>query len=103
MGGAPSASSASSSSAPASGGAWAERATWLFVHLARACELEAVMIPGYWKNGVLPPGVRIEAHNHCWAAVKVNGAWRLVDCTAAALMGGPPTASFFVPPEVRGV
>ncbi len=41
-------------------GAWAERAAWLFVQLARACQLEAVSIPGFWRNGTLPPGSRAE-------------------------------------------
>lgn len=82
---APQAAAQDKDSGSASGGAWAEHAAWLFVQLARACELEAVIIPGFWKNGVLPPGGRVEAHNHSWAGVKVNGRWRLVDPTAAAL------------------
>ena len=82
------------------GGAWAERCSLLFVQLARACELEAVSIPGYWRNGTRPAGYRCESHNHCWAAVKVGGRWRLVDTTSAALQGGgAPAAPFFVPPE----
>jgi hypothetical protein len=82
-------------------GAWSERAAWLFVQLVRACHLEAVLIPGYWRNGTLPPGSRFEAHNHCWAAVKVGRRWRLIDPTAAALAGGTGacTGPFFVPPE----
>ncbi|KAG2447532.1 hypothetical protein HYH02_007456 [Chlamydomonas schloesseri] len=79
------------------GGTWAERVARLFTLLCRACELEAVPIPGYWKHPALPPGSRVHAHNHCWAGVKVNGRWRLVDPTAAALAGGH--FPFFVPPD----
>ena len=84
------------------GGAWAERSAWLFVQLARACELEAAAVPGYWRDGSRAPGARWDSHNHSWAAVKVNGRWRLVDTTAAALLGGGGGGSgapFFVPPE----
>ncbi|KAG2425801.1 hypothetical protein HXX76_013426 [Chlamydomonas incerta] len=79
------------------GGTWSERVARLFTLLCRACELEAVPIPGYWKHPDLPPGSRVHAHNHCWAGVKVNGRWRLVDPTAAALAGGH--FPFFVPPD----
>ncbi|GFH32740.1 uncharacterized protein HaLaN_32009, partial [Haematococcus lacustris] len=49
-------------------GMWSERAAWLFVQLAKACDLEAVLIPGYWKGaGTVPPGDCLAAHNHCWA------------------------------------
>ncbi|KAG1668378.1 hypothetical protein FOA52_004887 [Chlamydomonas sp. UWO 241] len=103
LGGAAAASSGDGEAPPsdsiAGRGAWAERAAWLFVQLARACELEAVVIPGYWKDGTLAPGGRLIAHNHCWAAVKVNTRWRLVDPTSAALAGGAPAAPFYVPPE----
>ena len=37
-------------------GTWSERAAWLFTQLARACELEAVLIPGYWRGLGLMPG-----------------------------------------------
>ncbi len=90
----------SDSSSTLSGGAWAERASWLFVELARVCGMEAVVIPGYWKNGSLAIGQHVEAYNHCWAGVKVNGRWRLVDCTAAAINGsGALSSPFFTPPE----
>ncbi|MEW5311362.1 MAG: hypothetical protein WDW38_003083 [Sanguina aurantia] len=79
------------------GGNWAERVAWLFTTLARACELEAVTINGYWKDGELLPGERVYAHNHCWTAVKVNGHWRLIDCAADALASGK-TPPFFNPP-----
>ncbi|EFJ49288.1 hypothetical protein VOLCADRAFT_90064 [Volvox carteri f. nagariensis] len=78
-------------------GTWAERVARLFTLLCRACELDAVPIPGYWKHSGLAPGDRVHAHNHCWAGVKVNGRWRLVDPTAAALVGGQ--CPFYVPPE----
>jgi hypothetical protein len=49
-------------------GTWAERAAWLFVQLAQACELEAVLISGFWKGDkTIRPGKPIVAHNHCWA------------------------------------
>jgi len=82
-------------------GTWAERAAWLFVQLARACELEAVLISGFWKgDGIIRPGRPIAAHNHCWAGVKVNGQWRLLDPTNAALHKGreTPSAPFYIPP-----
>lgn len=79
------------------GGTWAERVARLFTLLCRACELEAVPIPGYWKSPAVRPGTRTHAHNHCWAGVKVNGRWRLVDPVAGALAGGH--VPFFVPPD----
>ncbi|KXZ48378.1 hypothetical protein GPECTOR_28g785 [Gonium pectorale] len=83
--------------APPGAGTWAERVARLFTLLCRACELDAVPIPGYWKHPRLPPGERVHSHNHCWAGVKVNGRWRLVDPAAAALDGGH--FPFFVPPD----
>jgi transglutaminase/protease-like cytokinesis protein 3 len=55
-------------------GTWAERATWLYCQLCHLMDLEAVLIPGYWKEaeGIVPGIVRV-AHNHAWAGVKVNG------------------------------
>ncbi|GLI64974.1 hypothetical protein VaNZ11_008382 [Volvox africanus] len=82
---------------PPNWGTWAERVARLFTLLCRACELDAVTIPGYWKHAALAPGERVHAHNHCWAGVKVNGRWRLVDPTAAALAGGH--CPFYIPPE----
>ncbi|GLC73170.1 hypothetical protein PLESTF_001343000 [Pleodorina starrii] len=83
---------------PPGSGTWAERVARLFTLLCRACELDAVPIPGYWKHARLAPGDRVAAHNHCWAGVKVNGRWRLVDPAAAALAGGHGVP-FFIPPE----
>ncbi len=60
-------------------GTWAERAATLFILLAKACELEAVIIPGYCKTLGLTPGQTIAAHNHCWAGAcvaAVRPAWR---------------------------
>lgn len=55
------------------GGTWSERAATLFSRLARACELEAVTVPGFWKGtGTITPGTSISAHNHCWSSVKVG-------------------------------
>lgn len=60
------------------GGNWAERVAWLFTTLARACELEAVTINGYWKNEELLPGERVYAHNHCWTAVKASHSAQII-------------------------
>ncbi len=49
-------------------GTWAERAATLFCVLAKACELEAVVIAGYCKGvGEGRVGETMAAHNHCWA------------------------------------
>eukprot|EP00798_Chlamydomonas_sp_ICE-L_P019466 gene19466-26127_t len=85
-------------------GTWAERAAWVFIQLSRGCELEAIIIPGFWKGGrTIPPGEGLIAHNHSWSGVKVNGMWRLVDPAGAALHGGAlagALAPFFTPPSV---
>lgn len=78
-------------------GTWAERVALLFKQLARGCELEAVCIPGYWKNGDIAPGARLAAHNHCWVSIKVNGQWRLMDPAGAAMAGGH--MPFYIPPD----
>ena len=78
-------------------GTWSERVAALFVAMAKACHLEAVMVPGYWRHDNIAPGQELTAHNHCWNAVKVNGLWRLVDCAAGTRLGGH--AAFFTLPE----
>jgi hypothetical protein len=81
-------------------GTWAERVSWLLVQLARGCGLLALQISGWARGGLLGaclmPGQTLAAHNHCWAAVKVNGRWRLLDPADAVLHGG--SAQFFTPP-----
>ncbi|KAF8063013.1 hypothetical protein HT031_003852 [Scenedesmus sp. PABB004] len=84
---------------PGHGGTFAECASALLVALARACGLEAAQLHGWWKAGGaagVPPGGRLAAHNHAWAAVKVGGRWRLLDPVAGMLGSGQP---FFTAPE----
>lgn len=78
-------------------GTWSERVAALFVAMAKACHLEAVMVSGYWRHDGVAPGRVLLSHNHCWNAVKVNGLWRLVDCANGARLGGH--AAFFTLPE----
>lgn len=82
-------------------GTWAERLALLYVALAKACELEAVAIEGFWRSEASWPGDAIAAHNHCWNAVKVTGRWRLLDCTEATLAHGH--SSFYTDPLHFGV
>ena len=78
-------------------GTWSERVAALFVSMAKACHLEAVMVSGYWRHDGVPPGHVLLSHNHCWNAVKVNGLWRLVDCANGARLDGH--TAFFTLPE----
>ena len=78
-------------------GTWSERVALLFVALAKACHLEAVAVSGYWRSIALPPGAALAVHNHCWNAVKVQGRWRLLDISQAALERGH--VAFFSSPE----
>jgi hypothetical protein len=82
-------------------GTWAERVSSLMVQLARGCGLLAVQISGWARGGLLGagllPGQTLAAHNHSWAAVKVNGRWRLLDPAYAVMRAGD--APFFAPPE----
>jgi hypothetical protein len=122
---------------PMDRGTWAERASLLFVVLAKACDLEAHQLSGFWKWGAFAsaldqpkaatsaaasrggaaagwsaaaastaaqqpplPGQRLSSHNHAWAGVKVNGAWRLLDPAAAALRRHEPGfVTFYTPPH----
>lgn len=57
----------------------------LFEGLARAAGLEAVTISGYAKGMRYRAGDRFSGPpDHAWNAVKIAGAWRLVDCTWGA-------------------
>jgi hypothetical protein len=69
-------------------GTWAERLALLYVSMAKACHLEAVTVSGFWRNEHVWPGAELQAHNHCWNAVKVEGRWRLIDCTEGVLACG---------------
>jgi hypothetical protein len=54
----------------------------LFEALANASGIEAVTIEGYSKRTI--PGSRLTEPDHVWNAVKINGEWRLLDCTWGA-------------------
>ena len=57
----------------------------LFTALAHAAGLEAESINGYAKGVGYRAGGRISGPtNHAWNAVKIDGEWRLVDCTWGA-------------------
>lgn len=69
-------------------GTWAERVALLYVTLAKAVHLEAVQLSGFWRDSAamaVAPGDTLVTHNHSWAAVKVNGRWRLLDPVYASL------------------
>eukprot|EP00741_Cyanophora_paradoxa_P008002 tig00001234_g7741.t1 len=52
----------------------------LFVALAAGAGLEAALVAGYGKGPGYRVAARFDRHNHTWNAVRVAGAWRLVDC-----------------------
>lgn len=57
----------------------------LFEALARAAGMEAVTIWGYAKGTGYRAGAAFTGPaNHAWNAVRVDGQWRLVDCTWGA-------------------
>ncbi len=56
----------------------------LFDALAQAMGLESVLIGGYSKGGNYTPGQPFEKADHAWNAVKIDGAWRLLDATWGA-------------------
>ncbi|RLB03931.1 MAG: hypothetical protein DRG83_05995 [Deltaproteobacteria bacterium] len=53
----------------------------LFETLARKAGLEAVTIHGYAKGYGYEIGQHFSRPDHAWNAVKLEGAWYLVDCT----------------------
>jgi hypothetical protein len=55
----------------------------LFVALAREAGLDAVKIHGYARGFGYKPGEKIDT-NHAWNAVKIDGAWMLLDATWGA-------------------
>lgn len=55
----------------------------LFLKLAQAAGMDAVKIRGHSKGFGYLPGEKITT-NHAWNAVKVDGVWKLIDCTWAA-------------------
>lgn len=57
----------------------------LFEALAKAAGLECATIQGYSKGYRFQAGDPLsQKPNHAWNAVKVQGTWRLVDCTWGA-------------------
>jgi hypothetical protein len=57
----------------------------LFESLAREAGLAVVTINGYAKGFSYQPGDPVTGEsNHAWNAVKIRGAWKLVDCTWGA-------------------
>ena len=59
----------------------------LFNELARQAGLESVVVTGYAKGISYRPGERFSETNHAWNAVRINGAWKLLDATWAAGYG----------------
>lgn len=55
----------------------------LFLKLAQAAGLEAVKLAGHSKGFSYRPGEKV-ATNHAWNAVKIDGAWHLLDATWGA-------------------
>ena len=57
----------------------------LFQELARTAGLEVVVVEGFGKGYHYEVGTPVpEVPNHAWNAVKIGGAWRLLDCTWGA-------------------
>jgi len=56
----------------------------LFKALADRAGLEAVSISGFGKGYSYVPGTRTGGANHDWNAVRIEGEWRLIDCTWGA-------------------
>ena len=57
----------------------------LFERLCELSGLEAVVIRGFGKGYGYTVGSKIpNSSNHAWNAVRINGKWRLVDCTWGA-------------------
>jgi hypothetical protein len=57
----------------------------LFEQLARAAGLEVVSISGFAKGYGYSSGGKIpDKSNHAWNAVKIEGEWKLLDCTWGA-------------------
>lgn len=56
----------------------------LYVYMAKACGLKSEVVVGYAKGRSHVYGSRFTESNHAWNAVKIDGAWNLVDCTWGA-------------------
>jgi len=68
----------------------------LFMVVAQKAGLEAVFIPGTSKSHPTHIGKAPGASDHAWNAVKVDGKWKLLDCTwgAGVVTGEKPAFSF---------
>ena len=73
-------------------GTWAERVSQLFVKLSEGCDLLAEVIIGYGRSPD-SASVAVNVPNHCWAAICIEGAWCLLDCTWKSFCA-PPFAFF---------
>lgn len=56
----------------------------LFEQLAKSAGLEVETITGFAKGYSYIPGEDYDESNHSWNAVKIDGVWRLLDCTWGA-------------------
>ena len=81
----------------------------LFLALAEACRLEAVVVSGYGKGAGYGVGqTTFTQPNHAWNAVRIDGRWRLLDATWGAGHLSPSGAFersfnahyFLTPPEL---
>lgn len=56
----------------------------LFTALADRMDLEAILISGWAKGYGYRPGTTFNRTNHAWNAVRIEGAWYLMDATWGA-------------------
>jgi hypothetical protein len=73
--------------------------TGLFAALGKAMGLEVVSISGFAKGFSFTPGELKERDNHHWNAVKINGAWHLLDSAWGA---GSLRGNFYFKKEFNG-
>ncbi|MES2484420.1 MAG: transglutaminase domain-containing protein [Bacteroidota bacterium] len=68
----------------------------LFMIVAQKAGLEAVFIPGTSKSHPMHIGKAPGASDHAWNAVKIDGKWKLLDCTwgAGVVTGEKPAFTF---------
>jgi len=68
----------------------------LFMIVAQKAGLEAVFIPGTSKSHPTHIGKAPGASDHAWNAVKIDGKWKLLDCTwgAGVVTGEKPAFAF---------
>ncbi len=68
----------------------------LYEIVAQKAGLEAVMVTGTSKSHPAHIGAAPGASDHAWNAVKINGQWKLLDCTwgAGVVTGEKPAFAF---------